>query len=313
MMSTDHRPRKHTNEGPLDLLPMIAVVGNVEPPLLRAFVDHYQAVGITDFLLAFHFTDDVDRADSAELLSTCRDVVGPPRLVTHGVWLETTNTELRDQLRAQAGPGWHIIADIDEFHFYPSGLQEFIDEAESCGQPTVEGVLFDRISSTGHLSPWSEQSGLDESYPLGGFFSHLISSADSRKVMAARSDIPLGSGNHWAPGLRIGAGSLPPLPVHHFKWRAGCLEYLRRRAESFRDSTVQSEIDMRSSCEAVIQHVNANTGRIAVDDPVLAFHACNLKSFPTEWENLSSRVSEYWWRARWRETKSTPLQEWISG
>ncbi|HXT91083.1 MAG TPA: hypothetical protein VN714_17670 [Trebonia sp.] len=251
-------------------------------------------------------------SDSSALLQTCRDLVGEPRVVSRGLWVEKTNSEIRDALRAQAGSGWQVFADIDEFHFYPSSLPAAIDEAENAGQLTIEGLLFDRVSRTGEISAW-DGAEIDRSYPLGGFFTHLITAGDSRKVMAARSGIPLGSGNHWAPGLRIGAGALPPLPVHHFKWRAGCLDYLEKRATAFRDSTVPSEVTMRRCCEAVFDHLSRNSGRIAVDDPRLAFRACSLTSLPPEWSYQAAQVSEYWWRIRWQDSAAAPLDSWLAG
>src|SRR5437588_8211198 len=63
--------------------------------------------------------------------------------------------------------------------------------------------------------------------------------------MVARSTVQLGSGNHWAPGLRTGPGAMPPLPVYHFKWQKGRDNYLQRRAATFAENEKCDEVSMR--------------------------------------------------------------------
>ncbi|MCZ7460643.1 hypothetical protein [Streptomyces sp. WMMC940] len=53
-----------------------------------------------------------------------------PTGTSTGPWHEHTNTQLRDALRHRAGPGWHLLADADEFQQYPAPLNEVIAQAE---------------------------------------------------------------------------------------------------------------------------------------------------------------------------------------
>ncbi|MET9663581.1 hypothetical protein [Streptomyces sp. NPDC006510] len=53
--------------------------------------------------------------------------------VSTGPWHEHTNTELREALREQSGPGWHLLADSDEFQQHPAPLaDEFAADPDTC-------------------------------------------------------------------------------------------------------------------------------------------------------------------------------------
>jgi hypothetical protein len=277
--------------------PLVAVVGDVEPALLEGFVRHYAAAGVDDFLLGFHFTEA--HPVGAELLARARELVGRPRNISRGRWVEGTNGTIRDALRGQAGSGWHVIADVDELQTHPASIATSIEQAVAAGERTVEGLLIDRVARDGELAACRPGEDLDERYPLGGFFTPRVLDADPRKVLVARADVPLGSGNHWAPGLRRGASSLPPLPVHHFKWRAGCADYLRRRARGFATAATAAEASMRRECAAALAHLDAHGGRIDVADAELGFTSCSTMRLPPNWFERAAGVGDHWWRERW--------------
>lgn len=96
--------------------------------------------------------------------------------------------------------------------------------------------------------------------------------------MVARSTVQLGSGNHWAPGLRTGPGAMPPLPVYHFKWQKGRDNYLQRRAATFAENEKCDEVSMRMECEAGLRYFREHGGRIVVEDAILDFPPCSTKA-----------------------------------
>ena len=67
------------------------------------------------------------------------------KVVSTGPWHEHLHSDLREALRRQAGPGWHLIADSDEFHTYPAPVPEITGAAESAGSGVVGGILLDRV------------------------------------------------------------------------------------------------------------------------------------------------------------------------
>ncbi|MEU1376048.1 hypothetical protein ABZ442_20680 [Streptomyces triculaminicus] len=210
---------------------LVSVIGPVEPALLIAWTAHYRTLGITGFRLAFHFPDHVLSPWRHQLLATAAELGIAPVTVSAGPWHEHTNTELRDALREQAGPGWHLLADSDEFHTFPAPLEEVIATAEETGRAVVGGVMLDRAAADGRLAHWRPETGLDHVFPLGGHLTHRLLRGDPRKIVLAQPGIAVASGNHRAPGHKPDPDALAC--VHHFKWRAGVLEDLRRRVERF--------------------------------------------------------------------------------
>ncbi len=185
---------------------LIAVVGPVEPPLLAAWVRHYQWLGIERFLIAFHFPEHVPDQRRHELQAASRELGVIPTSTSSGPWHEHTNTQIRDALRQAAGPGWHLLADADEFQQYPVLLTEVIAQAEKSGRRVVGGLMLDRVAASGHLTGWRPEGGLDLAHPLGGHLTHRLLHGDPRKIVLAR-------------GLRQPPGPRPP---------ARCGPHLRR-------------------------------------------------------------------------------------
>ncbi|WP_078964144.1 glycosyltransferase family 2 protein [Streptomyces durhamensis] len=181
---------------------LISVIGPVEPPLLAAWVRHYRKLGIERFLIAFHFPEHIPGTRRHELHAVAREVGIIPARTSTGPWHEHTNGELRDELRHRAGQGWHLLADADEFHQYPGALPQVIAHAEKAGHRVLGGLMLDRVTESGRLTGWRSEGGLDRAYPLGGHLTHRLLRADPRKVVLARHDVTVASGNHRSPGHR---------------------------------------------------------------------------------------------------------------
>ncbi|MGH3712921.1 MAG: glycosyltransferase family 2 protein [Micromonosporaceae bacterium] len=273
--------------------PLIAVVGPVESALLAAFVDHYQGLGVNRFLLAFHFPDGTGDTVTEELMQACHVIVGKPEILSTGPWHESTNAALRDELRRRAGPGWHLIADIDEFQTYPTTISEAIEKARRSRRLVVTGLMLDRVAADGSLGSWSPGRGIDNAYPLGGFVTHRLLRADPRKIVLAHSSAPLARGNHHSPG-HPGVNE-PPVPVHHFKWRRGVLAYLRNRAEMFASGQWREETPaMRTEAQRVFKHLAAHGGRFHVDSPLLDLKPVSLRETPAWWTAESTAINDNW-------------------
>ncbi|WP_043463967.1 hypothetical protein [Kitasatospora sp. MBT66] len=271
--------------------PVIAVIGPVEPELLTAFTTHYRTLGITRFHLAFHFPDHVGADRRQALLTTCRDLGLAPRITSTGPWHETTNGGLRDELRRGAGEGWHLLADSDELQTYPDGLTTTIADAEADRCGTVRGLMLDRVTADGSLTGWDTADGLDAAYPLGGFVTHRVVRGDPRKIVLAHSSVQVASGNHRAPGHP--PANRPPVVVHHFKWRHGVDDDVRRRAEHSADCTWKSLSQARhTEARRVLAHLQRNGGRIGVRQ--LGLRPVTLAQTPTWWADEAQHLVDTW-------------------
>jgi hypothetical protein len=273
--------------------PLIAVVGPVEPELLEAFAAHYRRLGVERFLLAFHFPEDTDGALRARLVDTCRRCLGEPALISVGAWHESTNGVLRDELRRRAGDGWHVLADVDEFQFHEESVLETVRAAARAGDLTVRGLLLDRVATDGSLPRWTPEEGLDRTYPIGGFVTHAVLGGDPRKVVAAHASVDVASGNHRATSYRPASPAI--VPVHHFKWRAGLLPYLRTRAEMFRTGRWREATPaMRAEVDRLFDHLAAHGGRLDVDDPELDFAPASIRELPPRWSARAGAIVDGW-------------------
>jgi hypothetical protein len=276
----------------VESIPLLSVVGPVEPSLLGEFVGHYRRLGIRRFLVAFHFPEDVPASAQEELLRVYRGLVGEPALVSSGPWHEATNLELREELRRRAGEGWHLLTDGDELQSYAEPIAGVVQKAILAGDLVVEGLLLDRVAADGRLCSWSPEVGLDRTYELGGFFTFQVLGGDPRKVVLAHSSVPVTMGNHISPGRRSSTGLL--VPVHHFKWRDGLVPYLELRSAMFGSGAWREETPhLRNEGERLFAYLAANGGRIDVTDPALGLRRVSLDALPPLWETESRLVMEY--------------------
>ncbi len=273
--------------------PLIAVIGPVESPLLTAWVAHYRELGIERFLLVFHFPNHVPTDLRHELNATVRELGIIPTGCSTGPWHEHTNTQLRDALRTTAGPGWHLIADADEFQQYAAPLHEITAHADRTRHKTVGGLLLDRVSTSGRMTDWNPAQGLDHAYPLGGHLTHRLLHGDPRKIVLARHDIALTSGNHRAPGHHPDPAHLAA--VHHFKWRSGILEDLRRRVTHFSSGTWQEHTPaVRDEASRLLTHLNDHGGAVNLTDPRFAFRRVSLDQLPYNWPTEAHALHTTW-------------------
>jgi hypothetical protein len=273
--------------------PLISVIGPVEPALLTAWVCHYRALGVERFLLAFHFPDHVDAGRIMLLREACSELGIEPAAVSRGPWHEHTNPQLRDELREQAGDGWHLLADSDEFHAYPAPLEELLREADLSGTGTVGGLMLDRVAGDGSLTGWDATDGLDAAYPLGGFLTHHLLRGDPRKIVCAHSSVMVESGQHRARGHR--PTNRPPAVVHHFKWRDGVKEDVQRRAANSVNNNWETKSPARlAEARRLLHHLHSHGGRIDVDEPRFGFRPVSLREVPEWWAEEATRLVDTW-------------------
>ncbi|WP_242646792.1 MULTISPECIES: hypothetical protein [Streptomyces] len=157
----------------------------------------------------------------------------------------------------------------------------------------VGGLMLDRAAADGRLAHWRPETGLDRAFPLGGHLTHRLLRGDPRKIVLAQPGIAVASGNHHAPGHKPDPDALAC--VHHFKWRAGVLEDLRRRVERFTSGAwAEQSPAVRDEAGRLLDHVDRHHGRIDVADPRLGFRRVALDGLPAGWAAEARGIVTRW-------------------
>lgn len=283
---------------------LVSVVGPVEAYLLDAFLDHYLSLGVGEILLALHLGPESARDKEEELLRQTRGRAVVVE-IDRGPWRAETNPSLLKELRSRCRAEWHVIADTDEFHYHRGTLQERVAELERSSRTAATGLFWDRITSEGELRHPRPGESLDQAHPLGAFISPILLDADPRKITLARCDVELSSGNHHVLGAAREFVAEPPMPVHHFKWRGDCIDYLRGRITQFAGSRHREEMSVHDEAqEAVALFDDGGRLREALP-PATCPRPTILSRLPRGWLDIATPIWRYWQYERW-----VGVEEW---
>ncbi len=274
--------------------------------LIKPFAAHYRALGVTEWRLAVHFPGGTQPSDREQLLTALQDAFGPPDLVSEGDWLVPTNGILRDRLRASAQANWHLLADADEFQFHPGGIAKTIARCRTSATRFATGLFVDRLGAGGDVAAAAgTPADLDRHFPWGSFLTAEIARGDPRKVTLAHRDVKVGSpGNHFVWDDPVEAPA--PMPVHHFKWRAGVREYLEHRVLTFEHRTEPREQVVRSEAERALEFLS-ELQQIGSDR--LATFPASLNELPPDWPAISAPVWRYWQFERRLKQQALPAAQ----
>lgn len=249
--------------------------------------------GIERFHIALH-TPGGDRSADA-MLDALRAAELEPALRVGGPWHEDTNTRLREELRAQAGNGWHLLADVDEFQQYAEPLEEVISRAEADQRRTVGGLFLDRVGRDGGMPSWDPAIGLDATYPLGGHITHRLLQGDPRKITLARGGVAVTSGNHRAPDAKPDITRLAA--VHHFKWRSGLPAALRQRVDRYESGAWQSltpSAPVLHEARRCLAHLDDNGDHFDIKDSRPEWRRCTLARWNPDWATEAADITTGW-------------------
>ncbi|WP_262387113.1 hypothetical protein [Streptomyces sp. TRM49041] len=112
----------------------------------------------------------------------------------------------------------------------------------------------------------------------------------------------MASGNHRAPGHKPDPAALAC--VHHFKWRSGVLDDLKRRVERFSTGQwAEHTPAVRDEASRLLEHVGRHRGRIDVADPRLAFRRVALDRLPAGWAAEARTIAAHWRPPTWADSR----------
>jgi hypothetical protein len=239
------------------------VFGGDDLRLLPRLIDHYSFLGVTGrwFIgaqMASPADPQLERA--REIVRGCDiDAAVVPVI---GPWRHRVNTGLIQRMRQLYPHDWTVVADQDEFHFYPDSLTSIVGYCEQQGYEAVRGELIDRVAADGSFPPIESGRSLWLTFPLGGDLSHVLIGDPSPQIVIAKGSALLSWGSHYvARGVPCPAKEIQAL-VHHFKWDATVIDRLKARIDLYTNLGEPWADESASIVNYIISHK-----RIDITDP----------------------------------------------
>lgn len=266
---------------PIHLVSLVG--GHID--VLPFMLEHYREQGVEVFhpnVHMFHPADpileDVRRVTDKFGCEIGDRLIGEWELLQEDALIETMRRYPDD---------WCVLADQDEFQMYPDSLQSMLAYCDRKGYDCVTGSFVDRLAADGGFPALDETRPIAEQFPLGGILSYTVLGAEPRKIIAAKGRVHVLKGQHFA-------SKCTPCPVdeffieiHHYKWTAGVVDRLRKRAVNNRAINLPYWIES----QRFVNYVDANGGRVNLFDPRLFIAPCTPR-YP-QWPMIVSRASRF--------------------
>ena len=279
------------------MIRLICVIGHgVE--LIGHFMDHYMdSVDEIDF---FVYESDIhpnlkSDVESKISLYTNVKIVGN---VYDRVFDWDRVTAIYNEYTNRFPNDWWVIADIDEFHLYPSTLRSIVSTCSDNGWDIVRGGFIDRVGESGKFSKIMEDENIFNQFPNAGFFRYPLSGACPNKICIKKGNIEITSGQHYAningnTTWRWQGWNHPliapvekySVQVHHFKWDKTCLKRIKSVSEINKKYAYSSEYKMMY--DAIV-----NSGmKIDIKNPEFMFEttAFNFNEYK-QWNQLIKKI-----------------------
>jgi hypothetical protein len=246
---------------------MITIIVD-DATLLPFFVDHYKALGITEFhAVVFKGANP----DPTEFAALARQLERCPVNI-HSILEEdghpgSFRPRFEEMRRRVVGEGeWYMTADLDEFYEFSAPIPDLIYRAESHSLNCVRGHFLDRVTEDGTLAEVDGSAGkLSSQFPLGGQLTrHLVRGATRKIMLINGPKVAVKYSHHDCnPERPVCTHGI----VHHYKWNQSLINRMNRRAviyRKYRHAQVQET-------DRILAHLKRNNGRIDVTNPIFKF------------------------------------------
>lgn len=208
---------------------------NRDPKLLPHFLNHYNKIGVTKFVIAVIYYDD-KQTDIVDYVKTyCQNydaLIFPLKKNIIGSHKDNIEKFLKTQYYVK-NDEYIIYADIDEFFEYPAPISEIISEMNKQNIWCIASHFNDRISSDGLLIDIANNIDLGEQFPLGGTITKNILNTITQKVILQRGRVILKDAGHHDTKIgkldKYPIGNESEYYVHHFKWNANLISQINHR------------------------------------------------------------------------------------
>lgn len=225
------------------MIRVLSVIGHGKN-LIPHFVKYYTP--LVDEINLVVYQSDIE----PNLIEEVRDIVEKypnvkiVKTLTDRIFDWEKVTQLYNFVKSEYPNDWWVIADIDEFHLYPTSLEKLILDCEMNGWDLVRGGFIDRIGKDGEFVELDKKKDIFKQFPLTGFFRYPLSKACPNKVCVVKGHVEITSGQHYAKidgyttwkwqGWNhplIAPYQTHSVQVHHFKWDSTCGDRIKAVAD----------------------------------------------------------------------------------
>jgi len=192
--------------------------------ILKHFLDHYGAAGVSDFYIAV--SPGLASAVAAFMPDFNIEVFEGLNVADSFCCGVSAVTEMRKQRQGKCE--WAVIVDLDEFIEFPDEIPALLSRAEREGTNVIRGIMYDRFSIDGRLVAFSDSCDLHQLYPVRSrFTSHVMQGCDHKAVIV-KGLLDSSIAHHEFRDEQIFSTMLE---VSHFKWNDRALDRVRQAHE----------------------------------------------------------------------------------
>lgn len=276
--------------------------------MLPHFIAHYKALGVSEFFFTIHAEDK----HSPHVLSMQNELhhYGIQAQVYIGPWNGAIGTKLINELKSKYPNHWFVVADQDELQVYPERLDQVISRCEDLGLTYVTGLLLDRVSENGAMSPIRPGLSVWKQFPNCGFITFPLTGANPYKITLCKGFVELSEGQHGVVTFNKRYPSVGPVmvQVHHFKWEATLEERLKKRLVSKQKGHWKNSYEgYADEVQRIINYLSSYSGCICLLEPLFLIEKADhdYESYKN-WRQLQSFTSS------WSRLQSYPKLSWVN-
>ena len=211
------------------------------PNLLYHFIDHYKALGITNWALTLHASlkKELNNLEVFADILTQWDIA-------YEVWIDEYNTHKREDrdnifVQQQEDSTWIFGVDLDEFVDFPCPIPEYLASLSEQNYNCLSGRLIDRVDAEGNLRSIEKTPDISDQFPRIAAVKKNIYQPQAGppafgKKLAIQKPLKWWVGRHTIhPETLEHVREAPTvLTINHYAWDRLLIGRITQRAEVYR-------------------------------------------------------------------------------
>lgn len=281
------------------MIRLVTVVGH-GVNILPHFIYHYQHM-VDEINIVIYVSDSHPNIEEEVLNEAKRfNKVKIVKTIHHESFDWRKVTMLYNEIKLTHPDDWWVVADIDEFHFYPKkDLKIFISECDDNGWEIVRGGFIDRIGIDGTFPEIQIDKTIYSQFPYSGFFRYPMSGACPNKICLMKGKIELTTGQHYAmidghttwrwQGWNhplIAPYETHSVQVHHFKWDSTSIDRVREVGVQSNEGSFPGEYR-----KMYVSLLHSGL-KIDINNPEYMFEKTNIDTYEGEYKQWNKLIKK---------------------